>query len=282
MDENDRRGGFAGISDLISTVEDKKASTTDPSPKFSEHQTPSVPESPELGLKKNIRESQGDQSLSPERAQKGSVTERKESIDKSGARNWIIGFICFAILLIIIGLSSKSNDQPKQSSANTDRPSNVPESSATPPAQNPAPAAQPSVQVPVPPPAQSSVRVPVPPRVSRSVARERDQDVTLGRYMCSQYHHNFAQALKPSPDEKQRIEKLKTKVSLENDTLESLEDHLRLMDRSSEYYNEQVMEFNSLVNIYRTDVAELKRRIAHYNDKISSYNSYLTENCKPR
>lgn len=173
---------------------------------------------------------------------------------KSSARSWTIGIICFAIFIIVIAVSSMNN-KPSESSVNINSPSNAPEAS-------------------------------VPPPNSRPAMPERDESVTLGRYSCSRYHHNIAQGLKPTSDERQRIQSLKSRLSMESADLRSLKDDIQSLDRSSssavEYYNIRVQEFNSRLSNYRMEAADLRRTIDAYNDKISNYNSYLSTNCRQR
>jgi len=124
------------------------------------------------------------------------------------------------------------------------------------------------------------------PSSTRNTSYSNSNDlVSVGEYMCSQYHANRADELEPSD----------LSLSIEQSSLESRGNEIDRLANEIQYstvneyspqwqineYNAKVDEYNRKLAAYNRDVDNMQPRIDSYNRKVEIYNNYLIENCTP-
>jgi len=112
-----------------------------------------------------------------------------------------------------------------------------------------------------------------------------DDTVSVGNYLCTEYHSSQAESLSPKVTE-QEIESERNSLNSRSDQLDSIKsemDNMGVTEYSSQYainkFNNLVEEYNSKLAPYKRDVTSFQAKVDSYNEKIQAYNDYLEKNC---
>lgn len=114
------------------------------------------------------------------------------------------------------------------------------------------------------------------------------KNVSVGEYMCTDYHSKQADLLSPKKSENE-IDNERASIEKKGDDLDNLKNEMDLSgvdENSSQYeinqFNVLVDDYNSKLALYKRDYESFQSKIDDYNVKIDAYNKYLEKNCNKK